>query len=70
MTAPITQSSDAKALNPDLKPRHDATYDETQNGSTPLDTISVKKNGPAIWPAIWAISTIVLGAIAIFLLVG
>lgn len=60
----------ADALNPDLKRGHDPTFDEGFNGSTPLDTISVKKNGPAIWPVIWAVSTIVLVAITLYLLFG
>ena len=73
MTVPSTPPPPpprTEALNPDLKRGHDATFDEGLNGSTPLDTISVKKNGPAVWPIIWAVATIILVAITLYLLFG
>lgn len=61
------QGSGPEGLNPDLKRAHDASYAEDQNGSTPLDTISVTKPGPAVWPIIWAVVTLGLIAITLFL---
>lgn len=59
-----------ETLNPDLKQGHDAAYAEDQHGSTPMDTISVKKSGAAVWPVIWAVVTIALVAITLFLIFG
>lgn len=56
-----------EGLNPELKRGHDASYAEDQHGSTPLDTISVDKPGPAVWPVIWAVAVVVLVAITLFL---
>lgn len=62
------QDSEPEGLNPDLKRGHDASYAEDQHGSTPLDTISVTQQGPAVWPVIWAVVTLALVAITLFLL--
>jgi hypothetical protein len=62
------QDSEPEGLNPDLKRGHDASYAENQHGSTPLDTISVTRQGPAVWPVIWAVVTLALVAITLFLL--
>ncbi len=62
--------AEPETLNPDLKQGHDGDYAEDQHGSTPMDTISVKKNGAAVWPVIWAVVTIVLVAITLFLIFG
>lgn len=62
------QHSEPGGLNPDLKRAHDASYAEDQHGSTPLDTISVTQKGPAVWPVIWAVVTLALVAITLFLL--
>lgn len=59
--------SEPEGLNPELKKGHDASYAEDQHGSTPLDTISVTKQGPAVWPVIWAVAVVVLVAITLFL---
>jgi len=68
MTDPSApQNSEPEGLNPDLKRGHDASYAEDQHGSTPLDTISVTKQGPAVWPVIWAVAVVVLVTIALFL---
>ena len=61
------QGSELEGLNPELKRGHDASYAEDQHGSTPLDTISVTKQGPAVWPVIWAVATLALVAITLFL---
>lgn len=55
-------------LNPELKKGHDASYAEDQHGSTPLDSISVTREGPAVWPVIWAVAVVVLVAITLFLI--
>ena len=62
------QDSEPEGLNPDLKRGHDASYAENQHGSTPLDTISVTRQGPAVWPVIWAVVTLALVVITLFLL--
>lgn len=62
------QTPEPKGLNPELRRGHDASYAEDQHGSTPLDTISVTKQGPALWPVIWAVATLALVAITLFLL--
>ncbi len=61
------KDSEPEGLNPELKRSHDASYAEDQHGSTPLDTISVTKQGPAVWPVIWAVAVVVLVAITLFL---
>lgn len=55
-------------LNPDLTQSRDETYAEDQHGSTPLDTVSVKPQGPAVWPVVWAVTFVVLAAITVFLI--
>lgn len=37
------------------------------HGSEPLATVSVKKGGPAVWPVIWAVVTIALVLLTIWL---
>lgn len=61
------KDSEPEGLSPELKRSHDASYAEDQHGSTPLDTISVTKQGPAVWPVIWAVAVVVLVAITLFL---
>jgi hypothetical protein len=69
MSDPASPNSREPAgLNPELKRGHDGHYDENQHGSTPLDTISVDKPGPAVWPVIWAVVILALVAITLFLL--
>lgn len=72
MTDPASRDPrEPHGLNPDLKRGHDGDYAEDQNGSTPLDTVSVEKHpGPAVWPVIWAVAVVVLVAIALFLIFG
>lgn len=63
----VPDNAEPEGLNPELKRGHDASYAEDQHGSTPLDTISVTKQGPAVWPVIWAVVTLALVAITLFL---
>ena len=59
----------AEGLNPNLRPAVDRAYSESQHGSDPMATISVKKSGPAVWPIIWAIVTIGLILMTIWILI-
>ena len=69
MTDPTSpRDSEPTGLNPELARSHDRTYAEEQHGSTPLDTVSVKPQGPAVWPVIWAVTVVVLVAITLFLI--
>ncbi len=69
-TAPQGSPPEPKNLNPDLKQAADPDYADANNGSTPMETISVKKAGTAVWPMIWAVTTAVLVAITLFLIFG
>lgn len=64
-----SQSAGGAPLNPALKQEVDKTFTPDQDGSTPLETISVKKDEGTAWPFIWAIVTIVclLVALVIFI---
>ncbi|SFS89051.1 hypothetical protein [Brevundimonas viscosa] len=69
MTDPTPpRDAEPTGLNPDLTQSRDETYAEDQHGSTPLDTVSVKPQGPAVWPVIWAVTFVVLVAITLFLI--
>jgi hypothetical protein len=49
----------------------DPSYDASQEGSTPLATVSVKKHEErSVWPIIWAVTTIVMVLLAIYFVVG
>lgn len=56
-------------LNPALKQGRDASYGPDQEGTDPMETVSVKKDEGTAWPLIWATVTIVCVIIAIFLFV-
>jgi hypothetical protein len=70
MTDPAADGREPDGLNPNLRRGHDSQYAEHQNGSTPLDTISVQKQGTAVWPVIWAVVVVALVAITVFLMFG
>ena len=59
-----------EGLNPRLNRGVDRDYAESQHGSEPMATISVKKNGPAVWPVIWAVVTIGLILLTLWLFFG
>jgi hypothetical protein len=67
---PDKPDPDAGALNPRLHQGVDREYSEAQHGSTPMDSVSVKPSGPAIWPVIWAIATIGLILLTLWLVFG
>lgn len=60
----------SSGLNPRLQQGVDKEYSETQHGSTPMDTVSVKSTGPAVWPVIWAVVTIGLVLLTLWLIFG
>lgn len=59
---------DGARLNPALKQEHDSSYGPDQNGTDPMETVSVKKDEGRAWPLIWAVVTIACVIIAILLL--
>lgn len=62
-----TGGGDRPGLNPDLKRSVDSGYSDQMHGSEPLATVSVKKGGPAVWPIIWAVVTIGLILLTVWL---
>lgn len=66
----MTDPREPEGLNSDLKQTRDGDYAEDQHGSTPLDTVSVKPSGPAVWPVIWAVVVAALVLITLFLVIG
>ena len=57
-------------LNPGLQRGVDREYADSLHGSEPMATVSVKKNGPAVWPVIWAVVTIGLILLTLWLVFG
>lgn len=58
-------------VNPQLKQHTDQDYDAEQDGSVPLETVSVRQTDEReVWPMIWAVSAIVMVLIALYLLFG
>jgi hypothetical protein len=66
---PAAPSPEA-GLNPRLNRRVDHEFSEAQHGSEPMETVSVKHNGPAVWPVIWAVVTIGMVLLALWLFFG
>ena len=67
-TKPPQDSKDVP-LNPSLTREIDKTYTSDQDGSDPMETVSVQKDEGAIWPMIWAVATIasIIIALVMFL---
>ena len=61
-------SGSPPGLNPDLKRSVDRTYSDSQHGSDPMATVSVKRTGPAVWPIIWAVVVIAMVLLAFWFL--
>ncbi len=57
-------------LNPALRPVRDESYGRDQEGTDPMETVSVKKDEGSYWPAVWAAATIACVIVAIILLVA
>jgi len=64
---PVNAADDAP-LNPALKRGVDDTYGADQQGTDPMDTVSVQKDEGTAWPMIWAVTTIVCVIIAVALI--
>ena len=70
-TPPVDPSDDTMndaPLNPALKKRHDELYGPDQRGTDPMKTVSVQKDEGKVWPAIWAVVTILCLVIAVALI--
>lgn len=57
-------------LNPGLRRGVDTDYSESNNGSAPMETVSVKPAGPGLWPLLWAAVTITVVLITLWLVFG
>jgi hypothetical protein len=68
--SPSPQGSREPALNPNLQQARARDYSEAQNGSDPMASVSIKKNGPAVWPFVWAVVTIGLVVMTIWIFIG
>ena len=53
-----------------MKSSVDGSYDPAQDGSVPLETVSVKGSESSAWPIAWAVITILMVLLAIYLLFG
>lgn len=57
-------------LNPELHREVDRGYSEADHGSDPMAKVSVKRRGPEVWPVIWAVVTILLVLLTLWLVWG
>ncbi|HEY9217755.1 MAG TPA: hypothetical protein VIO94_06895 [Phenylobacterium sp.] len=64
------QNDNGSSLNPGLRRDVDREFGENQNGSVPMESVSIKNNGPAVWPVIWAVVVIGLSALTLWLIFG
>lgn len=63
--------SEVPGVRPDLKKSIDPSYDASQEGSTPLASVSVDQcEERSVWPIVWAVTTIVMVLLAIYFVVG
>jgi hypothetical protein len=61
----------APTVNPEIRKSIDRSYDPDLEGSSPLETTSVKVDQERnLWPIIWAVTTIVMVLLTIYLLWG
>ncbi len=71
-TEPPTEGGDTpkpgEGINPSMRRGVDTEFTEAQHGSEPMETVSVKHRGPEVWPIIWAVVTIVLVLITLWLI--
>lgn len=59
----------APGVNPELRRSIDDTYDAGQDGSTASEDVSVPPQGDrSAWPVAWAVVTILMIVLAIYLL--
>lgn len=58
-------------VDPRLTERRDPDYRESQDGSVPLDTVSVTpEQERSVWPMIWAATVIVAVLVTLYLVFG
>lgn len=58
-------------VDPRMTQNRDPDYREDQDGSTPLDTVSVPtRQEREVWPVIWAVVTIALVLVTLYLIFG
>lgn len=57
-----------EGINPSRRRDIDGAFTEDQHGSEPMKSVSVKHGGPEVWPIIWAVVTIVLVLITLWLI--
>jgi hypothetical protein len=56
-----------EGINPAMRRGVDAAFTDDQHGSEPMESVSVKHGGPEVWPIVWAVVTIVLVLITLWL---
>jgi hypothetical protein len=58
-------------VNPDLKKSIDASYNRNQDGSSPIDTASVKIDEERnVWPIVWLVTAVLMILVMLYLIVG
>lgn len=69
-TQPRPEGNDgAPGVNPELRRSIDDSYDASQDGSTASEDVSVPPQGDrSAWPVIWAVVTILMIVLAVYLL--
>ena len=64
-----TEGAAAPGMNPELRRSIDGDYDDSQGGSTASEDVSVPPEGDrSAWPMIWAVVTILMILLSIYLL--
>jgi hypothetical protein len=72
-TKPPNNQSDESVpgVSSDIRKSIDASYDPGQDGSSPLETASVKVDEERnVWPIIWAVTVILMIVLTVYLLLG
>lgn len=65
-----TEGGASPGMNPELRRSIDGDYDHRQDGSTASEDVSVPPEGDrSAWPMIWAVVTILMILLSIYLLV-
>jgi hypothetical protein len=58
-------------VNPDLKRSIDPSYNPSQDGSSPIETASVKIDEERnVWPIVWLVTAVLMVFVTIYLLIG
>lgn len=65
------RKDEAAPLNPQIKRSIDPSYHPRQDGSSPLQTTSVKVGEERnFWPVVWIVTAVAMVALTIYMLVG